>query len=429
MPRPPADFRLLLALPLFVGLLVFNRTCGEGPVDDRKTGAPFAFLFDSQHLPIFELSLPESSYRSLAADPFVYQPADFTYRSPWDARDKIVLPAVGVRLKGRRSFEPIGRKPALKIRFDKYVKTQHFRGLRRLTLNNMAQDPSMVRERLAYHVFRKAGLVAPLCNSARVFINGSYYGLYANVQTIDRVFVQTHFSSAPGNLYDLSRRRYGIDLMPRWKPYFVLETNRAQNDTSDLDELIRVFDGPHESFVSAAQSVIDLDQWLAVGAVQAMIADWDGYFGATNNYMLYHDLGCSCFQLFPWGADQTFGILDGSSMLLTYPIDGSRSSRRNGRLFQRCKASPECYERYVGHVERTLHLWESLDLPAELDRILKQIRPSVFEDKRRWYPYEKFERAVEDVRRFLLRRGRLVRLQLEEERAGRPGTPRVSPPR
>jgi hypothetical protein len=415
MTRPPSDYRLLLAVLLAGGLFVLNRTCGVGPANGEDTRAPFAFLFDSQHLPIFELTLPESSFRNLAADPFVYQPADFTYRSPSDARDTIVLPSVGVRLKGLGSFRPIGGKPALKIRFDKYLKRQHFLGLRRLTLNNMKQDPSMVRERLAYHLFRKAGLVAPLCNSARLFVNGAYYGLYANVQTIDRIFVQTHFDPAPGNLFDLSREVYGIDLAPRWKPFFMLETNRAQNDTADLDELIQMIDGPHEGFVSAAESVVDLDQWLAVGAMQAIIAGWDSYFGGPNNYKLYHDLGGDRFLLLPWGVDQTFGILNGRFKYMRYPIDGSRS---NGLLFRRCQASPDCYDRYLGHVESKLQLWESSDLPAELDRIFKQIRPSVFEDKRRGYPYEEFERAVEEVRRFLLRRGHIVRLQLARERTG-----------
>jgi hypothetical protein len=207
----------------------------------------------------------------------------------------------------------------------------------------------------------------------------------------------------------------------------VLETNRAQNETSDLDELIRMIFGPHESFVSAAESVVDLDQWLAIGAVQAINADWDSYFfGAPNNYSLYHDLGCDCFLLFPWGVDQTFGIANGRFMRLRHPIGGPRSQRRGGLLFRRCKASPECYERYLGHVERTLQRWESLDLPAELDRILKQIRPSVFEDERRGYPYEEFERAVEGVRRFLLRRGPIVRRQLSRERMSR-GHPAQSP--
>ena len=113
MARSPVDSRLLFAVLLAVGLLVFNRTWGEGPASGEDTRTPFAFLFDSQHLQIFELTLPESSVRNLAADPFVYQPADFTYRSPSDARDTIVLPSVGVRLKGLGSFRQVLDTPAL----------------------------------------------------------------------------------------------------------------------------------------------------------------------------------------------------------------------------------------------------------------------------------------------------------------------------
>ena len=40
------------------------------------------------------------------------------------------------------SFEDIGRKAAFKLKFKK---AEPFFGLRKLTLNNMTQDPSMIR--------------------------------------------------------------------------------------------------------------------------------------------------------------------------------------------------------------------------------------------------------------------------------------------
>jgi CotH kinase protein len=390
-----------------------------GPVDSRSgLGAPppFESVFGADHLPVFELSLPESSTASLAADPFTYQPAHFRYRPDQDPGRTIVLPYVGLRLKGRASFHPIDGKPALKIKFDKYIKSQRFLGLRRLTLNNMEQDPSMVRERLSYHVFRQAGLIAPMCNSARVVVNGDYYGLYANVQTIDRTFLETHFDPARGNLYDISSDADPIDLQPGSKSSFQLETNRAENRTSDLDALLEAVGGQSADFVGGAASIVDLDQWLAVGAVQAVIADWDGYFGGMNNYELYHDVGRGRFVLLPWGCDQTFGIINGQFKFVTYRIDGARTAVNNGLLFRRCRQSRNCYERYLTQVERALTVWERLDLTAELDGILTQIRPSVFEDRRRAHSIEEFEQSVKDVRVFLSRRGRIVRRQLERLR-------------
>jgi spore coat protein CotH len=406
------------------GLFACHRAGGVDAKGGVAAPPPFESLFAAEHLPVFELSIPESSYRNLAADPFVYQPAHFRYRPGKDPREAIVLLYVGLRLKGQASFQPIDKKPALKIRFDKYIKSQRFLGLRRLTLNNMAQDPSMVRERLSFHVYRKAGVIAPLCNSARVVINGNYCGLYANVQSIDRAFVETHFDPASGNLYDMSRDSSVIDLKPRSKASFELETNRAENRTADLDALFEAVGGPTASFVEDAGSMVDLDRWLAVGAVQAVIADWDGYFGGTNNYELYDDVGRGRFVLLPWGCDQTFGIGDQQFKFVTYRIDGSRSGLRNGLLFRRCKESRDCYERYLTQVERVLEVWEDLDLPAELGRILAQIRPSVLEDRRRPYSVEQFERSANEVGIFLSRRAAVVKRQLASIRTrledGRP---------
>jgi spore coat protein CotH len=410
--RTPPGHGLALVLLLAGGLLACDEAPAQPPVTGAGTQAPFVAVFDSEDLPVFEIELPDSSYRGLAADPFVYQPGRLRYRSAKNPRLDVALAAVGVRLKGHASFAPIDRKPSLKIRFDTYVRRQHFLGLRRLTLDNMSQDPSMVRERLAYHVFSKEGLIAPLCNHARVFLNGQYYGLYTNVQTIDRIFVEAHYRPAPGNLYAISNDALSLELPPVSKRFLELRTNRKPNDTSDLDEMLRAINGPSDRFLEEVESKVDLDEWLKVGAVQAMIADWDGYFGNQNNYLLYHDLGRGRFVLFPWGCDQTFGIADGRFTHLAYRIDGSSSGGPNGRLFQRCKESPECYRRYLAHVRRLAEAWEGLDLPRELDRILTQIRPSVLEDRRRGYPLREFERSVQDVREFLLRRGRLVRRQL-----------------
>jgi hypothetical protein len=410
-----AGGRAIAAVLLAAGLLAHHLTSGARPTI-RDSRPPFEPLFAADHLPVFELSVPESSYRNLATNPYAYQPAHFRYRLPGDPRAAFVLPYVGLRLKGRASFHPIDRKPSLKIRFDKYMRSQRFLGLRRLTLNNLEQDPSMVRERLAFHVFRRAGIPAPLCNSARVFLNGEYYGLYTNIQTLDLAFLETHFGRARGNLYDLSKDHYGIDLEPRFKASFELKTNRAENRTADLDALLEAVGGPGADIADEATSMVDLDQWLAVGAVQAVIADWDGYFGGTNNYELYHDVDRGRFVLLPWGCDQTFGIGNGQFKHLSYRIDGKRTPR-NGLLFRRCRESYDCYQRYLTHVERVLELWEGLGLSAELDRILAQIGPSAYEDRRRPYSIEEFERSAEDVRVFLSGRGQVVRRQLGALRA------------
>ena len=101
-----------------------------------------------------------------------------------------------------------------------------------------------------------------------------------------------------------------MDLHPESEAGYQLETNTTNPDISDLTALIAAVNGPDGSFMPDAEERLDLDEVLTLGAVQAIIADWDGYFGTANNYKLYHDLGSDRFLMFHWGIDQTFGASD-----------------------------------------------------------------------------------------------------------------------
>src|SRR5262245_935926 len=55
---------------------------------------------------------------------------------------------IGIRSRGSGSRNDV--KPALKLDFNKYVGTQRFHGYHTMHLINMFQDPSLMRERLAF---------------------------------------------------------------------------------------------------------------------------------------------------------------------------------------------------------------------------------------------------------------------------------------
>jgi spore coat protein CotH len=90
-----------------------------------------------------------------------------------------VFQNVGIRLKGATTRKY--QKASFKIKFDAFVKSQRFKGLKRLTLNAMMTDPSQVHEVTAYRLFRAAGVPAPRAGFARVSIDGSYVGLFLNL--------------------------------------------------------------------------------------------------------------------------------------------------------------------------------------------------------------------------------------------------------
>ena len=368
-------------------------------------------LFDPANLAEFHLTLDDSAISSLRDEPLLYQSASLHYISGDTTLESTVL-NVGIKLKGRASFRTIDEKPAFKIKFSEFVSGQRFMGMRRLTLNNMVQDPSAARERLGYRVLREAGIPSPRCNHAKVFINGEYFGLYANVETLDESFLERNFSQPEGNLYDTSNEEYFVDIVPEDLQWFELETNQATNATTDLENLAAVLGGPPETFNSGAATVLDLEEFLTLGATQAVLADWDGYFGASNNYKLYHDAVSDRFVLLPWGIDQTFNYIDGSYTMLNYNIDGTGSERPNGIVLSKCRQNDACYSNYLGKVSEIATLFDALNLQNDLDDILAQIEDALMEDSRQPHSANERERSVQAVREFINERGDIVRAQL-----------------
>jgi hypothetical protein len=386
----------------------------------------FEVLFDQQQLPAFYLTIFDnnggggaSSWQNLmvncvkAEANSVNPPPECdhqigTFHAVYDPdpTDGVVETVttneieMGIHRKGRASWDDV--KPSFKVKFTEFG-GQRFMGLTRLTLNNVKQDPSMLRERVTYSVYRAAGLPAPLANNALVYIRQNnaeayeYYGVYANIQTLDRRFVEYHYQEVNdkvGNLFDTYNNVYFTELdrstcrsqagtaAGAQEARFELETN--ENDCTgllqapcgtyagcswngsacvtsraDLTALINsVFkagctnDGntsclispgnrcccptawDQTNFFENVSAVADTAELLTTFAVEAVLTNWDGFAGTRNNYKLYHDLVSNKFVMFPWGTDQTLGYQDGVYYVnWWYDIDHTESHRQPRALF------------------------------------------------------------------------------------------------
>lgn len=157
------------------------------------------------------------------------------------------------------------------------------------------------------------------------------------------------------------------------------------------------------------QEVLDLEQVLQLGAAQAVIADWDGYFGARNNYKVYHELGRDRFVILPWGIDQTFW-----PEYVDYAIDHSQSQRPRSLVYERCAALEPCKSRYRAHVADANDAFAALPLADMLQAWLEQTQPAIAADERQPYATEERELALLELRVFLKERAARVRAQLEQ---------------
>ncbi len=199
--------------------------------------------------------------------------------------------------------------------------------------------------------------------------------------------------------------------MPGGEVGFELETNRDVNDPRDLTALIAAVNGPIDTFVADAETELDLDGVLVLGAAEAWIGDWDGYFMGANNYLLYDDLGSGLHTIFPWGIDQSF-------MDPSFDVYGSTGApdglvRRNGWIFMRCKESPACLARYEAAVQSVVDAFSALDVEAEMDRILDQTAQAIADDTRRWYEDDWMIVQQDRFRGFIRARAAAVQAQLD----------------
>jgi hypothetical protein len=291
-------------------------------------------IFNPTEVANLELGLPVASRNALDADPTTYVAGTITLTTSSTTYGPL---NVGIRLKGSGSFRTLAAKAAFKVKMPFSVPGQRLAGLRKLTLNNMVQDPSMVHELLAYRAFRAMGLTAPRTGYAKVAVNGTDYGLYMNVETFDDVFL----AGLPSTQH-LYEGELGDDTTSSAIGGFEIDEG-TESSISDLEALAAAVEGGIPAdFSDRVAGFADLQQMARMWATQKYMGDWDGYAGFLdsihpNNYYLHSD-DSGLFTMLPTGTDQTWHE---RLELGTGDFDTG-----SGIMFQKCLADPSCAALY-----------------------------------------------------------------------------------
>ena len=119
--------------------------------------------------------------------------------------DNEVYKNVAIRAKGNTSLTQVDRygndRYSFKIEFDHYDSTKSYYGLDKLSLNNIIQDNTYMKDFLTYQMMQKFGADAPLCSYANITVNGEDWGLYLAVESIEEAFLERNYGSDYGELY------------------------------------------------------------------------------------------------------------------------------------------------------------------------------------------------------------------------------------
>ncbi len=408
----------------------YRDTCGawsEWSADRRfRTDDGGLELFDPTQVRTVYLDIPAASMSAMEAQavgPWPYPPQR-DYQVGRLTFEGQVFNDVGVKVKGGcGSSRHTNQKAGLKISLtwdDPAVPgcpaSRRLYGQTHLTLNNMVQDPTFERERLAYQLFRAMGVPAPRAAHVRLVVNGQDWGLYLHIESVDRRFFTHWLPSNNGMLYEGGPF---CDVMPNqipptggtqcWDRGFTTDTcsQPAPGDDPTDWELLRglatdVAALPAGGFYPGVGDVVDYDEFLSSWAVGAVINNWDGYqYGNVNNYRVYHDPSTDRWTLLQTGLDNTF---DSNP---NFDFWGASAV-----MATRCLQEPACKAAFAAKVAVANDLFESLDLAAEAERIQAQIAGAVAADPRKEVSTDGAVRAHTNLVNFLRARPAAVRANL-----------------
>jgi hypothetical protein len=315
-----------------------------------------AALYDPATVARIDLGLSPDAIAALADDPSEYVPATFGMQL---GDETFAARPAELKLKGHASFRPLGKKAAFKLKF---AKKDRFFGLKKLTLNNMVQDPSMVHETLGYEVLRAAGVPAPRTGFAYVRVNGEGYGVYLDLETYDDVSLARLFSTTQ-HLYEAGA---AVDATPGGAGAYEVDEG-DEDDRADLEALIAAANASGGDWSDGMAATADLGEMTRMWAGEQYLGHWDGYSvqageAAPNNYYLHSD-AAGRFSMLPSGLDQTFHDAD--------PFPGAGYSVLTGR----CLGDASCLGDFRSQLGEVSAAADAMPVGQRLDAIAATVSP------------------------------------------------------
>ena len=286
----------------------------------------------------------------------------FGFEFPW-ARGALITEGktykgVGLRYSGNASYMASagGLKRSFLVDLEQFD-NQDFHGLHAIGLQSGALDPAKAREVLAFALFREAGVPAPRTAMAEVTLTvpgrheKAYLGLYTLVEPIDRECLKNRFHTDKGLLLRPQGLR-GLDFLgDDWEkyrgPYRPLAEPKP-DEAKRLIEFVRLIQqGDDQKFRTEIASYLDVEKFLRFMAVQAMIANADGFFTLGYNYALFLDPKTNQFAFIPGDQELSFAnfaMMGSADQLMDMSL--ARPYGGENRLVDRLLAVKEIREAY-----------------------------------------------------------------------------------
>lgn len=357
--------------------------------------------------------------------------------------DGEVYKNVGIRGKGNTSLSSVSgmgsERYSFKVEFDKYDEGKNYFGLDKLSLNNLIQDNTFMKDYLTYRMMNEFGVDSPLCSFVYITVNGEDWGLYLAVEGVEDAFLQRNYGTDYGELYKPDSMSFGggrgngkgfdfsaggfsmgssdvklqyIDNDP--ESYSNIFDN-AKTDVSSADKKRLISSLQILSSGENVERVVDVDEVIRYFVVHNFVCNGDSYTGSMiHNYYMYEDDGL--LSMIPWDYNLAYGTFQGGDATeqVNSPIDtpvsgGSTGDRPMIDWMLEDEGYLELYHRYF---EEFLENVDFVSIIEEAERIVSEY---VEKDPTKFCTYEEYLKGVETLKEFCLCRRESVQGQLNGE--------------
>jgi spore coat protein CotH len=340
-----------------------------------------------------------------------YYPADLRWNG-------VTVRNLGIRSRGLGSRR--AAKPGLRVDANRYTSGQKFLGLQSFVLDNLTQDSSGIRERVAMRFYERMGLPAPREAHAQLYVNNEYAGLYAIVESIDKDFLARVFGERDGNtendgylfeyeyesVWHLTNLGSDLDVYAKLFDPVTHENASKASLYGPIEAMIRAIDDtPDAMFVETVGQYLDLPLFMRHVAVQAFIAEWDGILGyaGVNNFYIYRFEDTIRSQFIAWDEDNAFKAVDFTIV----------QGHDENVLMRRAMQVPELRAAYFDALlASAASAMQDGWLEAEVQQQRQLISDSMRADTQKPFSNEQFDAGMEELADFTRRRASIVRCEV-----------------
>lgn len=355
-------------------------------------------FYDKNNIKNVYLNFDQSNYWSLLTSNYNSETnleASMVY-------DGVTYPQVGVRFRGNTSYMMTGnsQKKSFAVETDFVNEDQTVLGYKNLKFNNAHDDPTFMREVL---YGRMAARHTPIArtNYIHLYLNNQDWGIYPNIQSIDKTFLEEWFLSNDGARFRATVDETGPG-QPNWgdgtagmnylgtdpatyQQYYSLKSNDVVEDPwQALIGACYQLSIASAADLESLKAKIDVDKVLWHLACENVFTDDDSYImKGKMDYMIYFEPETGRTTSLEYDGNTTF-VSNAATSNNWGPFKNATNSKYP--LLYKLLGIPELRQRYLAHYRTILNeTFTTANTTALVNELHGQIGTLVASDPKKLY--------------------------------------------